>query len=76
MDNQDTEVEPNVGSWLIETLCELQVVKETVLVEVSTFHKVNYLISEIRMGGRGDREGGRETDRMNNFIIFANVGHV
>ena len=57
MDYQDAEVEPDVGGRLVETLSELKVVKETVFVEVSTFHQVGYLISEDRGNGRG-REGG------------------
>ena len=53
MDYQDAEVEPDVGGRLVETLSELEVVKETVFVEVGTFHQVGYLISEDIGGGRG-----------------------
>lgn len=38
MDDQDTQVEPDAGSWLVETLREFQVVELTVIVEVCTLH--------------------------------------
>ena len=60
MDDQDTKVESNVGSRLVETLGKLKVVKETVFVEVSTFHQVGYLISEIHKGEGEGRERERE----------------
>ena len=59
MDYQDAEVEANVGSRLVEPLGELEVVKETVFVEVSTFHQVGYLISEDRGNGMGEGKGKR-----------------
>ena len=59
MDNEDAQVEANVGSWLVETFRELEIVEKTVFVEVSTLHKISNLISEEKRETVGEeRERG------------------